>query len=226
MMAALMKRLVVALLFGLLALPVAARADEPVGCALTSAPLMAQPEGSVLIACMGGITEAFGGQLADVMTRILQSRLDLQAVMAKLDDVESIPDEGVARTVSDAQRHAILQALSGKQGEQIAITVHPLVDDSAEFGKAIATPLIMVGWQIEGNQIRRSAPKALEPITGLAIVVRSRDALPPKAQQLKTALSAARIGAQLVSDPALSADAAMLWIGRRPVFMKADAAKQ
>ena len=94
-----MKRLVVVLLFGLLALPVASRADEPVGCALTSAPLMAQPEGSVLIACMGGITEAFGGQLADVMTRILQSRLDLQAVMAKLDDVESIPDEGVARTV-------------------------------------------------------------------------------------------------------------------------------
>jgi hypothetical protein len=160
------------------------------------------------------------------MTRILQSRLDLQAVMAKLDDVESIPDEGVARTVSDAQRHAILQALSGKQGEQIAITVHPLVDDSAEFGKAIATPLIMVGWQIEGNQIRRAAPKALDPITGVAIVVRSRDAAPAKAQQLKTALTAARIGAQLVSDPALPADAAMLWIGRRQVFMKADAAKQ
>ena len=134
--------------------------------------------------------------------------------------------EGVARTVSDAQRHAILQSLSGKQGEQIAITVHPLVDDSAEFGKAIATPLIMVGWQIEGNQIRRAAPKALEPITGLAIVVRSRDAIPAKAQQLKTALTAARIGAQLVSDPALPADAAMLWIGRRQVFMKADAAKQ
>ena len=56
--------------------------------------------------------------------------------------------------------------------------------------------------------------------------MRSRDAIPAKAQQLKTALSAARIGAQLVSDPALPADAAMLWIGRRQVFMKADAAKQ
>ena len=65
----------------------------------------------------------------------------------------------------------------------------------------------------------------LDPVTGVAIVVRSRDAAPPKAQQLKTALTAARIGAQLVSDPALPADAAMLWIGRRQVFMKADAAK-
>src|SRR5258706_5894358 len=128
MMADLMKRLVVALLFGILALPVAARADEPVGCALTSAPLMAQPEGSVLIACMGGITEAFGGQLADVMTRILQSRLDLQAVMAQLDHGESISDAGVGRTVHDAQRHPILQALTGQPGDQIAITVHPLVD--------------------------------------------------------------------------------------------------
>jgi hypothetical protein len=223
MMASVMKRLVVALLFGLLALPMAARADESVGCALTSAPLMAQPDGSVLIGCMGGVTEAFGGQLADIMTRILQSRLDPQAVMAKLDDVESVPDDGVARTVSDAQRHAIIQALSGKPGEQIAIIVHPLVDDSAEFGKGIAAPLIMVGWQVEGNQIRRAAPKALDPVTGVAIVVRSRDAAPPKAQQLKTALTAARIGAQLVSDPALPADAAMLWIGRRQVFMKADA---
>jgi hypothetical protein len=222
MMASLMKRVVVALIFGLLALPMAARADEPVGCALTSAPLMAQPEGSVLIACVGGVTEAFGGQLADVMTRILQSRLDPQMVMAKLDEVGSVPDEGAARTVSEAQRHAIIQALSGKQGEQVAITVHPLVDDSAEFGKGIATPLIMVGWQIEGNQIRRAAPKALDPVTGVAIVVHSRDAAPAKALQLKTALTAAHIGAQLVSDPALSADAAMLWIGRRQVFMKAD----
>jgi hypothetical protein len=52
-----MKRLLVALLFGLVALPAAGRADEPVGCALTSA----APEGSVAIGCMGGVTEAFGG---------------------------------------------------------------------------------------------------------------------------------------------------------------------
>jgi hypothetical protein len=52
--------------------------------------------------------------------------------------------------------------------------------------------------------------------------VHSRDAAPAKALQLKTALTAAHIGAQLVSDPALPADAAMLWIGRRQVFMKAD----
>jgi len=78
----------------------------------------------------------------------------------------------------------------------------------------------MVGWQIEGNQIRRAAPKSLEGIAGVAIVVRSGDSLPPKALQLRNALTAANIGAQLVSDPGLPADGAMLWIGRRPVFMK------
>jgi len=225
-MAYLMKRLVVALLFGLIVVPPTARADETIGCGLTSAPLMAQPEGSVLIGCTGGVTDAFGEQLVMVLNRILQNRLDPQAIMAKLDDIESVPDEGTARTVSETQRHAIVQALVGKQAEQVAILAHPLVEDSAEFGKGIAAPLIMVGWQIEGNQIRRAAPKAIENIAGVAIIVRSRDAAPPKAMQLKAALAAGHIGAQLVSDPGLTAEAAMLWIGRRPVFMRADAAKQ
>ena len=214
-----MKRLAVALLLGFAALPGAVRADETAGCGLASGPLLAQPEGSVLIGCAGGITEAFGGQLADILTRVVQNRLDPQVVIAKLEEMQG-GSGGGARTVSDGQRQAIVQALAGKQAEQIAITVHPLVDDSAEYGKSLAAPLIMVGWQIEGNQIRRAAPKSLEGIAGVAIVVRSGDSLPPKAQQLKTALTAANIGAQLVSDPGLAADGAMLWIGRRPVFMK------
>jgi hypothetical protein len=154
------------------------------------------------------------------LTRVLQNRLDPQAVMAKLEQMQPGQEEGVGRTVSDVQRQAIVQALAGKQAEQIAIVVHPLVDDSAEYGKSIATALIMVGWQVEGNQIRRAAPKAIEGITGVAIIVRSKDAPPPKAQQLKNALTAANIGAQLIADPGVAADGAMLWIGRRPVFMK------
>jgi hypothetical protein len=218
-----MKRLVVTLLFGLAALPGAARAEELIGCALTSAPLMAQPEGSILIGCTGGLTEPFGEQLVNVLNRMLQGRLDPQAVLARLEEFEGVPEQGVARTVSDAQRHAIVQALAGKQAEQIAIVAHPQVEDSADFGKGIATPLIMLGWQIEGNQIRRAAPKVLDAVTGVAIVVQSRDAVPPKAQQLKTALTAAHIGVQLLADPGMGADGALLWIGRRPVFMQADA---
>ena len=218
-----MKRLVLALLCGFLALPGAARAEDPVGCALTSAPLMAQPDGSILIGCTGGLTDPFGEQLVLVLNKMLQSRLDPQAVLAKLEEVEAAPEQGVARTVTDTQRHAIVQALSGKQGEQIAIVAHPLVEDSAEFGKGIAAPLIMLGWQIEGNQIRRAAPKALDPVAGVAIVVHSRDAVPAKAQQLKAALTAAHIGVQLMADPGMSAEGALLWIGRRPVFMQADA---
>src|SRR5262250_2166573 len=135
-----MERLAVALLFApvvLVSTP-AARAEDPIGCALTSAPLMAQPEGSVLIGCTGGVTEAFGDQLVLVLNKILQNRMDPQAVLAKLDGIDGIPDEGVARTVSDAQRHAIIEALHGKDSGQVAIVAHPIVEDSAEFAKGIA----------------------------------------------------------------------------------------
>src|SRR5205085_172561 len=132
-----MKRLVMALLFAPIVLASPARAEDPIGCALTSAPLMAQPEGS------------------------------------------------------------------------------------AEYAKGIATPLTMVGWQIEGNQIRRAAPKALENLAGVAIIVRNIASAPPKALQLKKALAAGSIGAQLVADASVPEGGAMIWIGRRPVFMQA-----
>ena len=41
----------------------------------------------------------------------------------------------------------------------------------------------------------------------------------------KAALAAAHISAALVSDPALAADATLLWIGRRVVFAPAEPAK-
>ena len=220
-----MKRLAVALLFApaVLASMSAARAEDPIGCALTSAPLMAQPEGSILIGCTGGVTEAFGDQLVLVLNKILQNRMDPQGVLAKLDDVDSVPDEGAARTVSDAQRHAIIEALHGKENGQVAIVAHPLVEDSAEYAKGIATPLTMVGWQIAGNQIRRAAPKAIENVAGVAIVVRNIASAPPQALQLKKALAAGSISAQLVADASAPETGAMIWVGRRPVFMQTNA---
>jgi len=218
-----MKRRVIALLFAPIVLASPAQAEDPIGCGLTSAPLMAPPEGSVLIGCTGGVTEAFGDQLVLVLNKILQNRMDPQAVLAKLDDVDSVPDEGAARIVSDGQRHAIIQALQGKDSGQVAVVAHPLVEDSAEYAKGIATPLTMVGWQIEGNQIRRAAPKALENLAGVAIIVRNIASAPPKALQLKKALAAGSIGAQLVADASVPEGGAMIWIGRRPVFMQANA---
>jgi len=181
-------------------------------------------QGTVSIDC-SGLSEAFGRQFADILTRILKDRLDPQTVMAKLDEVERVPQEGVARTVTDDQRQLMIQSLHGKPPGQIAITAHPIVDDSAEFAKAIATPLLQVGWQIVGQQIRRAAPPALEAVPGLAVVVHDKAAAPQQALQLQAALSAAHIATTLVSDPTVAPDATLLWVGRRPSFTSTEPAK-
>lgn len=224
-----MKRLSIAIGLGLLLLaPGAARADDPpppANCAVSAQPLFGGDPNAVTIAC-SGVSEAFANQLAELMTRILHDRLDPQMVNAKLDEVERVPDDGVARALDETQRQAILQKLVGKEAEQIAVVAHPAVDDSAGYGKDLATPLLMAGWQIEGRQIRRAVSKTLEPVQGVAVVVRDQNAPPQKAVRLKAALSAAHVTAPLVSDPQMAADATMLWIGKRPVFMQTDAAKQ
>ena len=220
------KRFYIGLALLLAASAGAARAEDApaAGCTLGSVNILSLDQGEVSINCTG-LNEAFGRQFAEILTRILRERLDPQTVMAKLDEVDRAPAEGVARIVDENQKQVIIQSLVGKPSEQIAITAHPMVEDSAEFAKAIATPLLMVGWQIEGHQIRRAAPKSLDPVSGLVIVVRERNAPPPKALQLKTALSAARIGASLMSDPALPPDAVLLWVGRRPQYTSTEAAK-
>jgi hypothetical protein len=223
-----MKRLFIATGLGLFLLaPTAARADDPppqASCAIAPQPMFGADPNGVLIACTG-VDEAAGNQLADLMTRIMRDRLDPQTVNAKLDEVERVPDDGVPRTLTDAQRQSIIRALSGREAEQITITAHPTVEDSAGYGKDLATPLLMAGWQIEGHQIRRAAPKTLDPVSGLAVVVRDRDAPPQKAVRLRAALTAAHVNAPLVSDPSLAVEATVLWIGKRPTFMQADAAK-
>ena len=210
----------------LLLAPTAARADDPpqASCAIAPQPMFGADPNGVTIACTG-VDEAAGSQLAALMTRIMHDRLDPQTVSAKLDEVERVPDDGVARTLNDAQRQAIIRALSGRDAEQITITAHPNVEDSAGYGKDIAAPLLMAGWQIEGHQIRRAASKVLDPVSGLAVVVRDRDAPPQKAMRLRAALTAAHVNAPFVSDPSLAAEATVIWIGKRPTFMQADAAK-
>ena len=78
-----------------------ARAEDttPAGCTVASTNIVSGDQGDVTITCTR-LSEAFGQQFADILTRILQDRLDTQMVMAKLDEVDQIPEEGVARTVT------------------------------------------------------------------------------------------------------------------------------
>ncbi len=202
--------------FAVSALLAAAAHSEPApaACALASGLVVAQDQGVVTLVCIGP-NEAQGNQLAELLSRILQNRLDPQAVLVKLEEIAPVPRDGVARLLDDAQREAVIRVLSGNPPEQIAIVAHPEAADSGDFAKALAMPLLMVGWRIESNQIRRVAPKPLAEITGVALVVRDRNAAPEKAVRLKAALAAARIVAPLVSDPALPGEATTLWVGRR-----------
>ncbi len=95
----------------------AARADDAPGCSVGSTNILGgqdkDAKGDVTINCTA-MTENFGNKLAEVLNRILQNRLDPQAVLARLDEVDSVPMPGVARTVNENQRHQIIQSLSGK----------------------------------------------------------------------------------------------------------------
>ena len=220
--AMLMMRSAIALgLFWALSANPARAADAPHGaCTVTAVNTVSPEQGGVTIDC-AGLSEAFSKPFADILTRIMKDRLDPQTVLVKLDEVDRVPQEGVARTVNNDQRQLIIQSLFGKPAGQIAITAHPIVEDSAEFAKSIATPLLQVGWQIVGQQIRRAAPTALEPVPGIAVVVRDKGAAPQQAVHLKAALDAARIPAGLVADPTMAPDATLLWVGQRPGFAPA-----
>jgi hypothetical protein len=217
---AMLARFVVAL--GLFLVPAVGAARADTGCTVNSFNAVSQDQGDAAIGCTG-LSEAVAQKLAEILSHILQDRLDPQTILAKLDEVDQIPNEGVARTVNESQRQMIIKTLSGRPTGQIAITANPLANDSAEFAKAIATPLLMLGWQIEGQEIRRAAPKLLDPVVGLAIVVRDRAAAPKHALDLKAALSAAHINAAWVADPAQPPDVTTLWVGRRPGSVGTDA---
>ena len=195
----------------------AARADEaaPAACTVTNSTILSQDQGDVTITCTR-LSDVVGQQFADILTRILQDRLDPQMVMAKLSEVDQIPEAGVARVVDESQRQLIIKALTGKPPGLVAINAHPEEGDAADFAKSIATPLLQAGWQIEGQQIRRAAPASLDPIHGLAVVVHDKATPPAPAVQLKAALNAAHISAALVADQSLAAGTTLLWVGRRP----------
>jgi hypothetical protein len=214
-----MKRLFAILLSSFVMIAAAARADDANsnGCGVVSDAFVQQDKGQVMINCVG-VGQAFAGQLAGVLTYIMQRRLDPEQVIAKLSEIEGAPEPNVARKLSDDQGQTIIQSLIAKPTQQIAIIANPQEADSGDYAKSIAGQLLMAGWQIEGNQIRRVALPVLDEMPGLVLVVRDDKNPPEKALLLKKALAAAKILAPVVSDPTMAADEAMLWVGKRPSF--------
>ena len=215
-----MKPLFSPLLAFLLLLPVSAWADDAPqgqGCGLVTSALISQDQGQVMINCVG-VTEEFGTQLAGVLTYVLQHRLDPQIVIAKLDEIEGAPPGDAPRTLSADQAQTLVQGLVGKPTGTIAIVAYPDGKDAGDYALAIATKLQIAGWQIEGRQVRRSAPQNLVDITGIALVVHDEKSPPEAALQLKRAMGAAKIFLPIISDPSMGKDTELLWIGKRPDF--------
>jgi hypothetical protein len=215
-----MKSLIPALLSALFLFPVSAWAEDAPqgqGCGLATSALIAQGQGQVMINCVG-VTEEFGSQLAGILTYVLQHRLAPDVVIAKLDEIQGMPAADQPRTLSADQGQAIVQSLVGKPAATIAVVANPIGTDAGDYALAIATKLQIAGWQIEGSQIRRSAPPNLAEIDGIALVVHDDKAPPDAALRLKQAMAAAKIFLPIISDPTLGNDAELLWIGKRPDF--------
>jgi len=216
-----MKSLLPALLSALALFPASALADDPPpggqGCGLVSGALISQDQGQVMINCVG-VSQEFGGQLAGVLTFVLQHRLDPEIVIAKLNEIEGAPLGDQPRTLSADQGQTIVQSLLGKPSAQIAVVANPAGTDAADYALQIATKLQMAGWQIEGSQIRRVTPPNLADINGLVLVVHDEKSPPDSALRLKQAMATAKIFLPIISDPSLGKDAELLWVGKRPVL--------
>jgi hypothetical protein len=210
-----MRRL--ALAVTLVLMPVVAAGADDAAPPVESGCSVSPDQDSVTIACTG-VGEVFGNQFTDILNTILARRLDPQQVMAKLAELDPVPAAGAARELDGAHRQLLVQALAGKPPEQIAIGADPASSDAGDYGKAIATALLMVGWQVEGNQINRKEIPALNGVHGVALVVHDEANPPAKAVALAAALKTAHVETALRSDPTLSGDATLLWIGKRPTF--------
>jgi hypothetical protein len=215
-----MKSLIPALLSALFLFPASTWAEDAPqgkGCGLVSGALISQDQGQVMINCVG-VTPEFGTQLAGILTYVLQHRLAPDVVVAKLDEIEGLPAADAPRTLSADQGEAIVQSLVGKPAATVAIVANPGGADAGDYALAIATKLQIAGWQIEGSQIRRSAPSNLADINGIVLVVHDDKSPPDSALRLKQAMAAAKIFLPIISDSSLGKDAELLWIGKRPDF--------
>ena len=122
------------------------------------------------------------------------------------------------RDLTADQGQALVQSLIGGKPAMIAVTADPDGPEPGDYALAIATRLGMAGWQIQGSQISRTVPSGLQDIHGVVLVVRDEKKPPEMALQLKKAMASAKIFLPIISRPDMAADAAMLWIGKRPTL--------
>jgi hypothetical protein len=215
-----MKRLIPALLTALFVFPATSWADDAPpspppaqGCGLTNS-MMDGPD-DVTIDCVG-VSQEFAGQLAGILTYVLQRRLDPEVVIAKLDEIEGMPPAGQPRAQPPDQGQAIIKSLVGQPPAQVKIVANPDATDAGDYALAIATKLQMAGWRIADGQITRVVPPHLGDIAGIVLVVRDEKSPPDMAVRLKQALAAAKVFLPIISDPTMAKDAALLWIGKKP----------
>ena len=218
-----MKSFLPTLLGALLLMPAVALAEDAAaqqgqGCGLVANALVSQGEGHAMIDC-AGVTEEYGKQLAGILTYVLQRRLDPEIVIAKLDEIEGVPAGDAPRGLTADQGQILVQSLmaAGKPAV-VSISADPDSPEPGNYALAIATRLGMAGWSIDGSQIRRTVPAGLEDLHGLVLVVHDEKAPPEKAAALKKAMAAAKIFVPVVSKPDLAPEAALLWVGKRPVL--------
>ena len=117
-----MKSLVPALLGALVLLPMAAlgrrrqagrSSERPASPGLRHGGRRAssiRTSGTVTINCVG-VTAEFGGQLAGILTYVLQRRLDPEIVIAKLDEINGAPAGNTPRNLTTDQGQALVQSL-------------------------------------------------------------------------------------------------------------------
>ncbi|HVH81480.1 MAG TPA: hypothetical protein VM782_18915 [Stellaceae bacterium] len=218
-----MKSLAPALLSVLLVIPAMAWAGDPtpaaqIGCGVAASSALAAPgDNQATINCVG-VTQEYASQLAGILTYVLQRRLDPEIVIAKLDEIEGAPPEGEPRNLTADQGQSLVQSLVAGKPATIAIVADPDSPEPGNYALAIATRVGMAGWHIEDNQIRRVVPPGLAEIHGMALAVRDEAKPPEKAAELKKAMASAKIFVPIISKPDLAADAALLWVGKRPML--------
>jgi len=227
-----MKSLIPALLGAVILLPVATWADDAKpadqanaqqgqGCGMADSAFVDQNSGIVTINCVG-VTAQFGGQLAGILTYVLQHRLDPEIVIAKLDEINGAPAADQPRGLTTDQAQGLVQSLTAdNKPATIAVVADPDEPDAGNYALAIATRLGMAGWQIAGSQISRTVPPGLEDIRGVVLVVHDEKKPPAIAEALKKAMAAAKIFVPIISRDDVAPDAATLWIGKRPMLNSA-----
>lgn len=216
-----MKSLLPALLSALFLLPATAQAEDAQtsaqGCGLVANALISQGDGHALIDCVG-VDAELGKQLAGVLTYLVQRRLDPEIVVAKLNEVDGAPANNEPRNLTADQGQELVKGLAAGKPAAVAISADPDGPEPGGYALAIATRLGMAGWQIEGNQIRRTIPPGLEDIHGVVLIVKDDKAPPEKAVELKKAMALAKLFVPIISKPDMAAGAALLWVGKRPIL--------